>query len=65
MRLTAAGRRILIVLMGAIDSWERTIDAHNIQRWLGVPLPDLAIPKARTRMPALRHVRHVGARKRR
>lgn len=65
MRLTAAGRRILVVLMGAMDSWERTIDAHNIQRWLGVPLPDLAMPRARVSTPALRQVRHVGARKRR
>ncbi|WP_280156274.1 serine hydrolase [Piscinibacter sp. XHJ-5] len=63
MRLTAAGRHILIVLMGAMDSWERTLDAHNIQRWLGVPLPDLAAPRAR--LQPVRKVHKVSVRKRR
>ena len=39
MRLQSSGRNILVVLMGAMASSERTVDASNIQRWLGVTLP--------------------------
>jgi len=42
MRLQAAGRNILVVLMGAMASSERTLDAFNIQRWLGVPIAPMA-----------------------
>jgi serine-type D-Ala-D-Ala endopeptidase (penicillin-binding protein 7) len=35
MRLEAAGRKILVVLMGAMAGTERSLDVHNIQRWLG------------------------------
>ncbi|MEW6704477.1 MAG: serine hydrolase [Pseudomonadota bacterium] len=35
MRLEAAGRKVLVVLMGAVDSSKRTLDAINIHRWLG------------------------------
>ena len=45
MRLQAAGRKILVVLMGAVATSERTLDALNIQRWLGGEAP----------LPALRH----------
>lgn len=35
MRLEAAGRRVLVVLMGAVDTSVRTLDALNIHRFLG------------------------------
>jgi D-alanyl-D-alanine carboxypeptidase/D-alanyl-D-alanine endopeptidase (penicillin-binding protein 7) len=35
MRLEAAGRNILVVLMGAMAGAERSLDVHNIQRLLG------------------------------
>jgi D-alanyl-D-alanine carboxypeptidase/D-alanyl-D-alanine endopeptidase (penicillin-binding protein 7) len=34
MRLQAGGRRLLIVLMGAMQSAQRTADAMNVVRWL-------------------------------
>ncbi|HEV7912927.1 MAG TPA: serine hydrolase, partial [Albitalea sp.] len=60
MRLQAAGRNILIVLMGAMATSERTLDAHNIQRWLGVPMPS-----ASEHRTVLRKVRHISPRRRR
>lgn len=42
MRLEAAGRKILVVLMGAMASSQRTLDAQNIRRWLGADEPSLA-----------------------
>jgi D-alanyl-D-alanine carboxypeptidase/D-alanyl-D-alanine endopeptidase (penicillin-binding protein 7) len=42
MRLQAAGRNVLVVLMGAMATSERTLDAFNIQRWLGVPVTEVA-----------------------
>ncbi len=41
MRLQAAGRSILVVLMGAVKPSQRTLDALNIQRWLGGAGPRL------------------------
>jgi D-alanyl-D-alanine carboxypeptidase/D-alanyl-D-alanine endopeptidase (penicillin-binding protein 7) len=39
MRLEAAGRTVAVVLMGAVGSAERAMDATNIRRWLaGEPL---------------------------
>jgi D-alanyl-D-alanine carboxypeptidase/D-alanyl-D-alanine endopeptidase (penicillin-binding protein 7) len=39
MRLEAAGRTVAVVLMGAMGSAERAVDATNIRRWLsGEPL---------------------------
>jgi D-alanyl-D-alanine carboxypeptidase/D-alanyl-D-alanine endopeptidase (penicillin-binding protein 7) len=35
MRLEEAGRKVLVVLMGAVDTSKRTLDALNIHRWLG------------------------------
>jgi D-alanyl-D-alanine carboxypeptidase/D-alanyl-D-alanine endopeptidase (penicillin-binding protein 7) len=35
MRLEEAGRNILVVLMGAVQTSARTLDAMNIHRWLG------------------------------
>lgn len=35
MQMEAAGRKVLVVLMGARDSGRRTLDALNIHRWLG------------------------------
>ena len=59
MRLQAAGRNILVVLMGAMASSERSLDAHNIQRWLGVPMP-----LASEHVTTLRKVRHIAPRRR-
>jgi D-alanyl-D-alanine carboxypeptidase/D-alanyl-D-alanine endopeptidase (penicillin-binding protein 7) len=56
MRLQAAGRNILVVLMGAMASSERTLDAFNIQRGLGVPLAEVADT---TPGPHVRKVHHV------
>ena len=60
MRLQAAGRHILVVLMGAMASSERWLDAHNIQRWLGVPIATAT----EVRAPA-RKVHKIKARRRR
>jgi len=35
MRLEAAGRKLLVVLMGAMASSERMVDVQNIRRWAG------------------------------
>jgi len=35
MRLEAAGRKLLVVLMGAVASSERMVDVQNIRRWAG------------------------------
>jgi len=42
MSLQSAGRKILVVLMGAVAGSERLLDAHNIQRFLGGQEPVLA-----------------------
>jgi len=62
MRLQAAGRNILVVLMGAMANSERTLDAFNIQRWLGVPIaaaaettPGLQVRKVHKVSPHRRH----------
>ncbi|HEX5634091.1 MAG TPA: serine hydrolase [Gemmatimonadales bacterium] len=48
MRMQAAGRHLLVVLMGAMASSERWLDALAIQRSLGVTeLPDFATAPAR------------------
>ncbi|HEX6707238.1 MAG TPA: serine hydrolase [Albitalea sp.] len=61
MRLSAAGRPILVVLMGAMASSERWMDAHNIQRWLGVPIAT----QAELRPVSVRKVHAVKTRRRR
>ena len=35
MRLRAGGRTVTVVLIGALASSARALDAHNIRRWLG------------------------------
>ena len=47
MRLQSAGRNILVVLMGAMATSERTLDALNIQRWLGGQQPVASLPSPR------------------
>lgn len=42
MRMEAAGRKVLVVLMGAVDTSKRTLDALNIHRWLGGEEPVMA-----------------------
>jgi D-alanyl-D-alanine carboxypeptidase/D-alanyl-D-alanine endopeptidase (penicillin-binding protein 7) len=39
MRLEAAGRKLLVVLMGAVAGSERALDAYNIQRLVGAEPP--------------------------
>lgn len=48
MQMQAAGRQVLVVLMGARDSTERTLDALNIQRWLHGDTTTVALAKAST-----------------
>ena len=55
MRLEAAGRKLLVVLMGAVAGSERALDAYNIQRLVGAEPPMLA--------PAAHRVRHAGMRR--
>jgi D-alanyl-D-alanine carboxypeptidase/D-alanyl-D-alanine endopeptidase (penicillin-binding protein 7) len=50
MRIEAAGRKVLVVLMGAMAGSERALDVHNIQRWLGGEAPITA---------TLHRIRHV------
>jgi D-alanyl-D-alanine carboxypeptidase/D-alanyl-D-alanine endopeptidase (penicillin-binding protein 7) len=61
MRLQAAGRNILVVLMGAMATSERTVDAFNIQRWLGVPVTTVAETSP---APQVRKVHKVSVRRR-
>jgi len=63
MRLSAAGRNVLVVLMGAMASSERTLDALNIQRWLGAPDMTLASVEAAP-APHVRKVHKVALRRR-
>ena len=44
MRLRAAGRTVIVVLMGAMASAERALDALNIRRWLAGEAPLRAAP---------------------
>lgn len=43
MRLRAAGRTVVVVLIGATSAAARSLDAHNIQRWLAGEAPVLAL----------------------
>lgn len=57
MQMEAAGRKVLVVLMGARDSGRRTLDALNIHRWLGGdtgPVMAKAVAKPVTRAKARR-----------
>jgi D-alanyl-D-alanine carboxypeptidase/D-alanyl-D-alanine endopeptidase (penicillin-binding protein 7) len=53
MRLEAAGRHILVVLMGAVDTSMRTLDALSIHRFLGA---DPAAPQLAQAAPAAKAV---------
>lgn len=59
MRLQAGGRTVSLVLIGALASSSRTLDALNIRRWLDGEAPVKLAERAarRTRTPA--HVTHV------
>ena len=49
MRLQEAGRTVMVVLMGAVGSQHRAVDALNIRRWLaGQTRPAAVAPPART-----------------
>jgi len=72
MRVQAAGRHVLVVLMGAMASSQRWLDAFNIQRSLGVTelaqAPRVATPLRKVRKVAykastrrLRSAAHAGA----
>ncbi len=49
MRLEAAGRKVLVVLMGAGNTPQRTLDALNIRRWLGGDDERMAAHESRER----------------
>lgn len=57
MRMEAAGRTVLVVLMGAVSAPKRALDALNIHRWLTGQQPLLAqqVPAVR-RTQAMRRV---------
>ena len=58
MRVQAAGRTVMVVLMGALRSSERALDALNVRRWLAgeAPLPVLPGERKTRRMAtAARH----------
>jgi D-alanyl-D-alanine carboxypeptidase/D-alanyl-D-alanine endopeptidase (penicillin-binding protein 7) len=44
MRLQAAGRTVSVVLLGALGSPQRALDALNIRRWLAGEMPLEALP---------------------
>ena len=59
MRVQAAGRTVMVVLMGALRSSERALDALNVRRWLAGEAPLAALPnerKSRRLASAARHV---------
>lgn len=60
MRLQAAGRTVMVVLMGAGGSASRTRDALTIRRWLGAE-PALAAAPGTPPRPAAVERRHDGA----
>jgi D-alanyl-D-alanine endopeptidase (penicillin-binding protein 7) len=49
MRLQAAGRTVMVVLMGAMRSRDRAVDALNIRRWLAGEAPVAVRAKASQR----------------
>jgi serine-type D-Ala-D-Ala endopeptidase (penicillin-binding protein 7) len=57
MRMEAAGRTVLVVLMGARATAARTLDALNVRRWLSGEQPLLA-----QHVPAARRLRVARAR---
>ncbi|MED5619785.1 serine hydrolase [Ideonella sp. BN130291] len=62
MRLQAAGRTVAVVLMGAMGSSERALDALNIRRWLAGEPPVTAVaaaPKGQRRQAAAQR-KHAG-----
>jgi serine-type D-Ala-D-Ala endopeptidase (penicillin-binding protein 7) len=61
MRLQAAGRTVMVVLMGAGGSAARTHDALNIRRWLGAEPALTAAPARRTRFALAADGRRGGA----
>ncbi|HEY0858630.1 MAG TPA: serine hydrolase [Albitalea sp.] len=58
MRIEAAGRKLLVVLMGAVAGSERVLDAYSVQRLVGVDLPMAApapkAPQARAKRVTIR-----------
>lgn len=64
MSLQTAGRKILVVLMGAVAGSERLLDAHNIQRWLGggkEPALAATIPDSGVTLHRIGYTRRVHA----
>jgi D-alanyl-D-alanine carboxypeptidase/D-alanyl-D-alanine endopeptidase (penicillin-binding protein 7) len=61
MRLQAAGRTVMVVLMGAGGAAARTHDALNIRRWLGADPGLAAAPVHRTPLRFAADRRHDGA----
>ena len=61
MRLQAAGRTVMVVLMGAAGAAVRSHDALNIQRWLGAEPALAAAPARRTPLRLVAAGRRDGA----
>jgi serine-type D-Ala-D-Ala endopeptidase (penicillin-binding protein 7) len=64
MRLRAGDRTVSVVLIGALASSARTLDAHNIRRWLDGEAPvrvaAVTVPRARASTRKVRAVPVVG-----
>jgi D-alanyl-D-alanine endopeptidase (penicillin-binding protein 7) len=61
MRIEEAGRTVMVVLMGAMRSSERALDALNIRRWLAGEAPLAALPNERAQRKATVARRHEAA----
>ena len=63
MRLQEAGRSVMVVLMGALRSSERALDALNVRRWLAgeAPLASLPTDRKRHRIASVSRHAPVGA----
>jgi len=64
MRLRAGDRTVSVVLIGALASSARTLDAHNIRRWLDGEAPvrvaAVSVPRVRASTRKMRTVPVVG-----
>lgn len=54
MRLEAAGRKVLVVLMGAMAGSERAVDVMNVQRWVEGLQPEEAVKSAAVKTVAVK-----------
>ena len=57
MRLEAAGRKVLVVLMGAMAGSERAVDVVNVQRWVEGMQPEVAVKSVAVKVRGQRTTR--------